>query len=83
MTWHTKRLERRLVACAFPEADAAKAREQIADICAWHIAKFTPTKDIDEQMRAVAFDCYVQGLLDGNQIPKVLDMPKPQSGSPK
>lgn len=59
---------RKLVTCKFAEADAEKAREQIADIVAWHIASFSPTKDIDEQMKAVAFSCYVQGLLDGSQV---------------
>lgn len=73
MTWHTKRLLRKLVTCQFPEADAAKAREQIADIVAYHIASFSPTKDIDEQMKAVAFDCYVQGLLDGAQVAPLIE----------
>lgn len=69
MTWHTKRLLNRLVTCNFPAEQAAIAQAQIADIVALHIAKFSATKDIDEQMRACAFDCYVQGLLDGNQLP--------------
>lgn len=70
MTWHTKRLMQRLVVCSFPEEDAKHARAQIEDIVALHISKFSATRDFDEQMRAVAFDCYVQGLLDGFQVAK-------------
>ena len=77
MSWHTKRLLKKLVTCAFPEEQAAHARAQIEDIVAYHIASFSPTRDIDEQMRAVAFDCYVQGLLDGAQVaPLVAEMKK-------
>ena len=68
MSWHTNRLMKRLTVCSFPEEQAEVARAQIADIIALHVAKFSPTKDIDEQMRACAFDCYVQGLLDGAQV---------------
>lgn len=71
MTWHSKRLEKRLVTASFPAEQAAIAQAQIADIVAWHVAKFTPTLDVQQQMEKVAFDCYVQGLLDGNQIPRV------------
>lgn len=72
MTWHTKRLLKRLVTCEFPADQGEVARKQIEDIVAYHIASFSPTKDIDEQMKACAFDCYVQGLLDGAQVAKVM-----------
>lgn len=72
MTFHTKRLLKRLVTCSFKESDAAVARAQIEDIVALHIASFSATKDIDEQMRAVAFDCYVQGLIDGSQVAPIV-----------
>lgn len=68
MSWHTKRLLQKLVTCRFPVADAEVARQQIEDIIAFHLASFSPSKDIDQQMRAVSFDCYVQGLLDGAQV---------------
>lgn len=68
MTWHTRRLLKRLTTCAFPAEQAEAAKAQIADIVAYHVASFSTTKDIDEQMKAVAFDCYVQGLLDGAQV---------------
>jgi hypothetical protein len=75
VTWQTKRLLKKLTTCSFPEAEAEVARKQIADIVDWHIASFTTSKDINEQMRAVAFDCYVQGLLDGAQVaPKVQEL---------
>lgn len=68
MTWHTKRLLKNLATCSFQAEQAAAAQAQIADIVDYHVATFSVTKDIQEQMRGVAFDCYVQGLLDGAQV---------------
>ena len=68
MSWQTKRLLKRLVTCEFPVEQADIAKQQIRDIVDYHLSKFSAWKDIDEQMKSVAFDCYVQGLLDGNQI---------------
>lgn len=64
----TKRLRDKVVTCSFPVEDAAVAKAQIQDIVAYHAANFSPHKSFMDQMDALAFDCYVQGLIDGEQL---------------
>ena len=69
MNWAMKRLQQRLVTVSFPDEQAQVAKAQIQDIVAYHAGIHTPHKSFMDQMEALAFDCYVQGLIDGNQLP--------------
>lgn len=63
-----QRIRKGVISVSFPAEQAAIAQQQIAPIIAYHVAGFTAFKDIDEQMKRLAFDAYVQGLLDGAHV---------------
>lgn len=56
-----------LVTLPIPAENAAVAKRLIAPIVRAHVDSFTAYRGVKEQMEALAFDCYVQGLLDGHQ----------------
>lgn len=69
MRTRTERLG--LMAVKVPEDIAAVAREQVAPIVRFHVEGFSAWLSVQGQMERLAFDAYTQGLIHGNQIPKV------------
>lgn len=69
MRTRVERLGLRVV--KFPADAAAVALKQIEPIVRFHMEGFNAWSSIREQMERLAFDAYSQGLIDGNQIPKV------------
>lgn len=59
---------RKLLGVDVPAAQAAAITEQIKDILGFHVERFSARVPVDQQMKALAFDCYTQGLLDGQQV---------------
>jgi hypothetical protein len=51
-----------------PADQAAAVLDQVRDILGYHVAKLTASVPLDQQMKALAFDCYTQGLIDGAQV---------------
>lgn len=72
-----KRIRERVVTAQFTAEQMSAVDKQCQDIVHFHIAGFSATKDIDSQMWALARDCYIQGLLDGNQVRPVVDAMTP------
>lgn len=68
-----KRIRERLVTAQFTAEQMDAVDKQARDIVQFHVAGFTAYKDIESQMCALARDCYIQGLLDGNQVRPVVD----------
>lgn len=60
-----------LIRVEFPEKIAAVAVKQIQPIIEYHVKHFSAWVTPREQMSRLALDCYTQGLVHGNQIPKV------------
>ena len=58
----------RLVSMEIPGDQAAAIMEQVRDILGYHKAKMSGAVPLDEQFKALAFDCYTQGLIDGQQV---------------
>ena len=67
-----KRIREMVETCQFPPEQVAAAMRQCQPILSFHVAGFTALRSVDEQMQKLALDCYIQGLLDGNQIQPVL-----------
>jgi hypothetical protein len=70
--WYRKRLLGRLRTITFPQEQVDLVKPQFADIVEYHIGLFNAWRPMDEQMRALALDCYLQGAIDGAQIPRAL-----------
>lgn len=62
-----RRHRRNLLSMDIPAAQAQALTEQIKDILGFHVERFSARTPVDQQMKALAFDCYTQGLLDGAQ----------------
>ncbi len=60
-----------LMSMSVPVETAKVVDEQIKPIVELHCGRFSTWLSIREQMHRLAFDCYSQGLIHGNQIPKV------------
>ncbi len=69
MRGRAERLELKVV--KVPLEIAAVVQEQVAPIVRFHLEGFTAWGTVREQMERLAFDAYSQGLVHGNQIPKV------------
>jgi hypothetical protein len=72
MSWHSKRLAAKLRTVQFPAEQVEAVKPQFADIVAYHLATFSMWKSLEEQIQHIALDCYLQGAIDGAQIPKEL-----------
>lgn len=60
-----------LIKMEFPAEVAKVAHDQIRPIVEYHVRHFSAYLSGREQLERIAFDCYTQGLIHGNQIPKV------------
>lgn len=78
-----KRIRERVVTAQFTAEQMAAVDRQTQDILHFHITGFSASKDIDSQMWALARDCYIQGLLDGNQVRPVVDAMRNKDGDIK
>ena len=67
-----RRIMKKLETVKFPADQVEAAKAQFEDIVQYHMGKFSVTQDVDTQMRALALDCYIQGLIDGNQVAPVV-----------
>lgn len=63
-----QRHRRKLVGVDIPADQAKAVLEQIGDVLGFHIESLNPRAPLADQMKALAFDCYLQGLMDGQQV---------------
>lgn len=69
MTTNARTIYRgRLISVEVPKASADAVNDRIADIVGFHVSSLSPSVPLEQQLRALAFDCYSQGLFDGAQI---------------
>lgn len=65
----TAAAHRAKLVCMEAEAGWVKAvDEQLHDILGYHAATVDASRPLREQFRALARDCYLQGLLDGAKV---------------
>lgn len=70
MTWQQKRALKSLTVVGFPSEQVKQIEHRFEDIVRYHLASFSAWQSMDVQMRRLALDCYLQGAIDGTQIPK-------------
>ncbi len=72
MTMGERKLKRLgLIRLTVPLEHAVAAERQIKPILEWHIKRLSAYTTMQEQMARLALDCYTQGLMHGNQLPRV------------
>ena len=65
MSWHTKRLLRKLSTVSLPAEVVEVAQRRISDIVSYHVLTLNFREPLDDQMKTLALSCYSQGLCDG------------------
>lgn len=66
-----KRPPSSLKSVEFSKEQAELILDRIGDALRFHISNIDLSEPLTKQIQAIAMDAYMQGLLDGQQIPKV------------
>lgn len=77
----TKHFRARLAAMPTTPEHVAQMDERTSDILGYHLCSLDVNRPLSDKFRALARDCYLQGLMDGSQLNKRKDIARVPLGA--